>query len=142
MAWHFRIKGFIPLISNQHNMEMKLILTLIFSAAVAFSALAQNTAPDNSAKNKRDRSGQTQTSGDQSNTKGDVDITAAICRAIVKDGSLSSTAKNIKIITAGKAVTLRGAVKTAEEKTKIQQLAASAAPGAKIQNQLEIKQSR
>jgi hyperosmotically inducible periplasmic protein len=120
----------------------RLILILTFSTAVAFTAVAQNTAPDNSAKNERDRSGETQTSGDQSNTKGDVDTTAAIRRAIVKDGSLSSTAKNIKIVTAGKDVTLRGPVKTAEEKTKIQQLAASAAPGVKIDNQLEIKNSR
>jgi len=120
----------------------RLILILTFNAAVAFTAVAQNTAPDNSAKNERDRSGETQTSGDQSNTTGDVDTTAAIRRAIVKDGSLSLTAKNIKIVTAGKDVTLRGPVKTAEEKTKIQQLAVSAAPGVKIDNQLEIKKSR
>jgi hyperosmotically inducible periplasmic protein len=119
-----------------------LTLTLICAAALAFPVVAQKAEPDNSSKNQRDRSGETQTSGDQANSKEDIDITAAIRRAIVKDGSLSSSAKNIKIITAGKSVTLRGPVKTAEEKTKIQQVVKSAAPGTKINNQLEVKAAR
>jgi hyperosmotically inducible periplasmic protein len=114
-------------------------LSLICICTFALSAGAQETNTDNSAKNKRDRSGETQTSGDQSNTKEDVDLTAAIRRAVVKDGSLSSTAKNIKIITAGQTATLRGPVNSAEEKAKVEQLAKSAAPRAKIDNQLEIK---
>jgi hyperosmotically inducible periplasmic protein len=48
-------------------------------------------------------------------------------------------AKKVKVITAGGVVTLRGPVKSAEEKTKIGQLATAAANGAKIDNQLEIK---
>ena len=114
-------------------------LFLICICSLTISAVAQETNADNSAKNQRDRSGETKTSGDQSNTKEDTDLTAAIRRAIVKDGSLSVTAKNVKIISAGKTVTLRGPVNNAGEKTKIGQLATSAAPGAKIDNQLEIK---
>ena len=121
---------------------MKLvILPFVCACALALSSLAQQTNPDNSAKNQRDRSGETQTSGDQSNTKEDTDVAAAIRRAIVKDGSLSVTAKNVKIVSAGKTVTLRGPVNNPGEKRKIQQLAASAAPGAKIDNQLEVKTS-
>ena len=121
---------------------MKLIiLSFICVCTFALSSSAQQTDPDNSAKNQRDRSGETQTSGDQSNTKEDTDVAAAIRRAIVKDGSLSITAKNVKIISAGKTVTLRGPVNNAGEKRKIQQLAASAVPGAKIDNQLEVKTS-
>ena len=43
--------------------------------------------------------------------------------------------------TAGGVVTLRGPVKSAEEKTKIEELATAAANGAKIDNQLEVKES-
>jgi hyperosmotically inducible protein len=57
----------------------------------------------------------------------------------MKDDGLSMTAKNIKIITADGQVTLRGPVNTAEEKAQIDQLAKSAAGGAKIDNQLEVK---
>jgi osmotically-inducible protein OsmY len=105
-------------------------------------ALAQENAPDNSAKNKRDRSGETQTSGDQGNNSQDINTSAAIRKAIVKDHSLTATAKNIKIISENGTVTLRGPVKSAAEKTKIEQLATSAAGGAKIENQLEVKQSQ
>ena len=113
-------------------------------SALTFSAMAQdNSAPaaDNSSRNERDRSGETQTSGDQSNKSQDIKITAAVRKAVVGDKSLSSTAKNIKIITTNETVTLRGPVKTAEEKEKIEQLAQSAAGNAKIDNQLEVKTS-
>jgi hyperosmotically inducible periplasmic protein len=116
-------------------------LSLLCIATLALSAMAQETKPDNSAKNERDRSSETKTSGDQSNSSEDTKTTADIRRAIVKDSSLTMTAKNVKIITAGGVVTLRGPVKSAEEKTKIEQLATAAANGAKVDNQLEIKES-
>ena len=107
------------------------------------SALAQDTpAADNTSKNQRDRSGETMTSGDQSNSPEDVQTTATIRRAIVQDHSLSATAKNVKIITADGVVTLRGPVQNEAEKTKIAELAQSAAGNAKIDNQLEVKASK
>jgi hyperosmotically inducible protein len=123
----------------------RILLALLSITAFGLTALAaddETALPDNTAKNQRDRSGQTKTSGDQSNSPADLKTTAAIRRALMKDGGLSMTAKNIKIITADGLVTLRGPVKTAEEKTKINQLATSAAPGAKIDNQLEVKGSK
>lgn len=127
-------------------MIMKRIsLALLSITAFGLTALAaddKTVLPDNTAKNQRDRSSQTKTSGDQSNSPADLKITAAIRRTLMKDGGLSMTAKNIKIITADGLVTLRGPAKTAEEKTKIDQLAKSAAPGAKIDDQLEVKGSK
>src|SRR5205814_5251193 len=123
------------------NYMKRTTLSLICISTLALSAVAQETKPDNTGKNERDRSTETKTSGDQSNSSEDTKITADIRRAIVKDSSLTMTAKNVKIITAGGTVTLRGPVHSAEEKTKIEQLAAAAAKGAKIDNQLEIKES-
>ena len=73
--------------------------------------------------NKRDRSTETKTSGDQSNSKPDIQITAAIRRAVMYEDSLSMMAKNVKIITENGVVTLRGPVKNVAEKTKINELA-------------------
>ena len=118
------------------------LLVLACLSALSVAALAaedEKTNPDNTATNERDRSGETQTSGDQSNSSGDLKITQAIRQALMKDSELSMTAKNIKIITANGQVTLRGPVKTAQEKSKIDQLAKSAASGAKIENQLDVK---
>jgi Flp pilus assembly secretin CpaC len=104
----------------------------------AFAADDKKVNPDNTAKNERDRSGETQTSGDQSNSSADLKTTQAIRQALMKDSELSATAKNIKVITANGHVTLRGPVKTAQEKSKIDQLAKSASGGAQIEDQLEI----
>ena len=118
-------------------------LSLFCVSVFTLSAIAQDTVPaDDTKKNERDRSGETKTSGDQSSSPEDLKITAAIRRAVVADDSLSTTAKNVKIITANEIVTLRGPVSSAEEKTKIEQLAQSAAGNAKIDNQLEVKTAR
>jgi osmotically-inducible protein OsmY len=120
------------------------LLVLACLSAVSLTALAaddKNVNPDNTAKNERDRSGETQTSGDQSNSPADLKITQAIRQALMKDSELSMTAKNIKVITANGQVTLRGPVKTAQEKAKIDQLAKSAAGGAHIDDQLDVKRS-
>ena len=125
------------------NYMKKTTLFLICLSLFALSAIAQETSDaDNTKKNERDRSGETQTSGDQSNSKEDVNTTAAIRSAVVKDHSLSATAKNVKIITANGTVTLRGPVKNDAEKTKIAELAQQAAGNAKIDNQLEVKASK
>jgi len=118
-----------------------LVLTCLSTVTLAAMAADDKTKPDNTAVNERDRSGETQTSGDQSNSSADLKITQTIRQALMKDSELSTTAKNVKIITNNGQVTLRGPVKTAQEKAKIDQLAKSAAGGAKIDDQLEVKGS-
>jgi len=121
------------------------LLALACLSALSLAALAddnEKTKPDNTATNERDRSSETKTSGDQSNNSADLKITQAIRQALMKDRELSTTAKNIKVITANGQVTLRGPVKSAQEKAKIDQIAKSATGGAKIDNQLDVKGSK
>ena len=120
---------------------MKHTLSILTILALSYSALAaeEKKPADNTGKNERDRSGETLTPGDQSNSPEDLKLTQTIRKAVVKDESLTMTAKNIKIITAGGQVTLRGPVNSSEEKMKIEKLAKSAAGAAKVDNQLEIK---
>jgi len=126
------------------NIMKRISLSILCLSLAAFVALAQeNSSPaaDNSGRNERDRSGETKTSGDQSNSSADIKTTAEIRRAVVDDKSLSMMAKNVKIITENGVVTLRGPVKTAEEKAKIAELAKTHAGNAKVENQLEVKAS-
>jgi hyperosmotically inducible protein len=118
-----------------------LVLACLSTVSLAAVAADEKTKPDNTAVNQRDRSGETETSGDQSNNAADLKITQAIRQALMKDSELSMTAKNVKIITNDGQVTLRGPVKTAQEKAKIDKLAKSAAGGAKIDDQLDVKGS-
>ena len=137
------------MIPTFYNFKLKTLMkrTLLAVAYLSAFTLApmaadnKKVAPDNTATNERDRSGETKTSGDQSNSSADLKITQAIRQALMKDSGLSVTAKNIKIITTNGQVTLRGPVKTAQEKAKIDQLAKSAAGGAQIDNQLDVKGS-
>lgn len=75
---------------------------------------------------------------DQEENATDLKLTQTIRKAVVADDSLSISAKNIKIITANGTVTLRGPVKSQEEKDRIGQKAQRVAGHAKIDNQLEI----
>jgi hyperosmotically inducible protein len=59
---------------------------------------------------------------------------------VVNDGSLSITAKNVKIITIQGVVTLRGPVDTAKEQSAIESHAKRAG-AKKITNELEITKS-
>jgi hyperosmotically inducible periplasmic protein len=122
----------------------KTLLVLACLSGFSLAAMAgddEKTKADNTATNERDRSGETQTSGDQSNSSADLKITQGIRQALMKDGELSMTAKNIKIITENGQVTLRGPVKNVQEKARVNQLAKSAAGGARIVDQLDVKGS-
>jgi hyperosmotically inducible periplasmic protein len=123
----------------------RILLAIACLSALSLAALAaddEKSKPDNTKTNERDRSGETKTSGDQSNSSADLKVTQAIRQALMKDGELSTTAKNIKIITANGQVTLRGPVKTAQEKAKVDQIARSAAGGAQIDDQLDVRESK
>ena len=131
-------------IRRRPTINMKRItISILCLSVVAVSAFAEDnsTPADNSGRNTRDRSGETQTSGDQSNSSPDIKTTAAIRSAIIHDDSLSVMAKNVKIVAENGAVTLRGPVKSASEKAKIAHLAQNAAQGVKIDNQIEVKAS-
>ena len=106
--------------------------------AAQAQALPAQTAPDNTGRNVRDRGGATLTPGDQSETEADRTLTQRIRQAVVADDALSMTAKNVKIITVNGVVTLRGPVKTMEEKRTIEAAAQQLAGADKVDSQLEL----
>ncbi len=121
------------------------ILILASALALPIWAVAEDDTKkdaDNTGKNVRDRDRKTLTPTDQSGKPEDRELTRAIRQAVMKDKSLTMTAKNVKIITADGKVTLRGPVNTAEEKTKINDLAKAAAGTVPVDNQLEVKAAK
>lgn len=93
---------------------------------------------DNTGRNVRDRDYDTKTSFDQSESTADRTITQRIRQALIADDSLSTNAKNIKIITINGVVTLRGPVASFQEKDAIAQKINNIDGIAKLDNQLEI----
>lgn len=97
------------------------------------------TQPDNTKVNERDRDNTTLTPMDQRNNETDLKVTQQIRQAVMADDSLSFTAKNVKIITQNGKVTLRGPVKTAEERNAIEAAARKVAGVTQVDNQIEVK---
>lgn len=98
-------------------------------------------ANDNTGKNIRDRDLTTRTPMDQSESEADRVITQKIRKAIMDDDTLSTNAKNIKIITNDGAVTLRGPVGSFQEKDLIERRVHGIPGITGVNNQLEITRS-
>jgi hyperosmotically inducible protein len=106
---------------------------------VSVRALAQSSpAADNSKVNKKPGP----TADQQSNTTSDQDVTKRIRQALLKDTSLSSYAHNAKVITVDGVVTLKGPVRSSEEKKLVEDIAVQIAGAGKVTNQLTIKTAK
>lgn len=99
---------------------------------------AQQKAPDDTGRNRTREQGKAE-ADDQSNDSGDLELTARLRRAITDDDTLSVNAHNIKIVTKGGKVTLRGPVDSQAEKRKVEALARKAAAGRNVTSELEVK---
>ena len=95
-------------------------------------------APDNSGVNVRDRAPDAKTAGAAGQAKSDVQLAADIRKGIM-DTQMSMNAKNSKIVVQSGKVTLRGPVKTQEEKDAIGRIAIDVAGAANVDNQLEVE---
>jgi hyperosmotically inducible protein len=95
----------------------------------------QQTPPDNTKQNKD----QTNPTADQQKMNpADRALTQKIRKAIHQDTSLSTYAHNIKIIAQDGKVTLRGPVRSEDEKTNIEAKAVAVAGQGNVTNQLEV----
>jgi len=98
-----------------------------------------STDADNTARNADTTALSQTTPGDQGENEADLKISSAIRKAVVDDKALSTNAHNVKIVTAGGVVTLRGPVKSEEEKTSIESKAKGVAGVTRVDNLLEVE---
>jgi hyperosmotically inducible periplasmic protein len=96
-------------------------------------------APDNTKVNERDRSQAEPTADQQKDNRSDRDITQQIRQSIMKDKSLSTYAHNVKIVTQDGQVTLKGPVRSEDEKKAIEAKATEVAGEHKVTSELNIK---
>jgi hyperosmotically inducible protein len=110
-----------------------LLLAPVFRAQAA-----QQTAPDNTARNKDQAP---PTADQQKMNASDRDITEKIRLSVHDDKTLSTNGHNIKIITQDGKVTLRGPVRSDEEKAHLHAKAASVVGDENVTDQLEVQDS-
>jgi hyperosmotically inducible periplasmic protein len=108
------------------------------------SLLAQQSAyqsasaqADNTKVNQRDQN--EPTADQQKNNRSDRDITQQIRKAITQDKSLSTYAHNVKVITQNGQVTLKGPVRSDDEKKAIEAKATEIAGENKVTSELAVK---
>jgi hyperosmotically inducible periplasmic protein len=123
----------------------KLVLTMVFSAVsvIVYAQTADSSAskPDNTKVNKRDRNANEVTADQQKTNPTDQELTKKIRQSIMADKSLSTYAHNIKVISQNGAVTLKGPVKSDDEKKAVVAKAIAIAGSAdKVTDQVSIKQ--
>jgi hyperosmotically inducible protein len=121
---------------------MKALLAAMFvmsSIGLLCAQQESSQVPANNTKvNQRDRNQSEPTADQQKENTNDRQLTQQIRRAIVKDKNLSSDAHNVKIITQNGAVTLKGPVKSEEEKQAIESKAAEVAGAGKVNSELQV----
>ncbi len=116
-----------------------LVGLLLSGAMLVAQPQANQDAPDNSRVNQQDRAADQPTADQQKNNRSDREITQQIRQAIMKDKSLSSYAHNVKIITQNGQVTLKGPVRSEDEKRVVEAKAAEIAGETKVTSELDVK---
>jgi osmotically-inducible protein OsmY len=111
-----------------------LLATFAF-AATAFTAAGQQ--PDNTGANKTNQDAAT--ADQQKENAADRDLAKKIRQSIVDDKSLSTYAHNVKIIVRNGNVTLKGPVKTEDDKAAIESKATALAGAGNVQNEITVK---
>lgn len=94
--------------------------------------------PDNTAANKRDREKSEMTADQQSNRKPAVHVSSEIRKSLMADKSLSTYAHNVKIITTKGIVTLKGPVRSEEEKAAVVAKATEVAGAGNVKDELSV----
>jgi len=122
--------------SNANNPDQVGTVYHAYNVEPYFSA----NAVDSTAQNVRDRDDNALTPLKQGTSPADVDTTRQIRKQIMAADGLSINAQNVKIITIDGRVTLRGPVKSEEEKRRIGEIAARVVTAANVDNQLQVEQ--
>jgi hyperosmotically inducible periplasmic protein len=119
----------------------KLALLSCLGFAVAQQEPAGTPAsvpPDNTKVNQQDRNDQRPTADQQKENGSDRQVTQQIRRALVKDKSLSTYAHNVKVIAQGGMITLKGPVRSEQEKQAVEAKAAEIAGADKVKSEISV----
>jgi hyperosmotically inducible periplasmic protein len=120
------------------TLKLKFITGALAVCLAAIGAAAQ-TAPDNTKVNQRDRSKTAVTADQGKNNATDRDLAQKVRKSITSDSSLSTYAHNVKVIATNGKVTLKGPVRSEEEKTTVAQKATEVAGAGNVVDEITVK---
>src|SRR4051812_10876041 len=124
---------------KRYTLLLMSVLALVLWVGRPASGFSQEPKKaDNTEVNKRDRNQAEPTADQQKENRSDRDITQQIRKAITDDKSLSTDARNIKVITQNGSVTLKGPVRSEEEKKAIEDKAREIAGKNNVTSEIDI----
>ena len=100
--------------------------------------LGAQAPADNTKVNARGRAKGAPTADQQKENSGDRDITQKIRRSLMRDKSLSTYAHNVKVIAQGGQVTLKGPVRSEDEKKSVEAKAVEVAGAGRVTNEISV----
>jgi hyperosmotically inducible protein len=113
-------------------------LTLAGALLIPVLSAGAQTPADNTKVNKQDRAKGAATADQQKENSSDRDITQKIRSALMDDKTLSTYAHNVKVIAQDGQVTLKGPVRTEEEKKIVEAKATEVAGEGHVVNQMSV----
>jgi osmotically-inducible protein OsmY len=114
---------------------MVLAVAALMTSAITVTA---QPPPDNTKVNTRDRAKGAVTADQQKENRGDRDLTQRIRRALMQDKTLSSYAHNVKVIAQDGQVTLKGPVRSEDEKRNVEAKATTVAGAGHVTNEMSV----
>jgi osmotically-inducible protein OsmY len=97
------------------------------------------TPPDNTKVNERDRTKNATTADQAKDNANDRDLMQKIRQSVMGDKSLSTYAHNVKVVAQHGKVTLKGPVRTEEEKKTVERMAVDVAGQDNVVNEITVK---
>jgi hyperosmotically inducible protein len=125
--------------------HLKLVIPVTFLCSVLLSAgpsASAQTPSDNTKANSADRAKNAVTADQQKNNAADRQLTQQIRQALTADKSLSSYAHNVKVITQGGQVILKGPVRSEAEKQSVEAKAIGVAGAGHVKNEISVPPAR
>jgi hyperosmotically inducible protein len=122
----------------QNPLRRTLATVVCIGTLAGAGVLHAQTPADNTKVNTRDRAKGAVTADQQKDNATDRDLTQKIRRSLIQDKSLSSYAHNVKVVTQGGSVTLKGPVRSNEEKRMVEARATEVAGAGHVTNQLSV----
>ena len=123
----------------QYRLKQVVHAMLITGAltALAIPAIAQ-TAADNTKVNTRDQNKGEVTADQQKENAGDREIAKKIRQSLINDKGLSTYAHNVKVVVQDGKVTLKGPVRSEDEKKVIEAKAIEVAGAGHVTNEISV----
>jgi osmotically-inducible protein OsmY len=122
----------------RHSLTSSVHALIIAGLVVIPASTVFAQPPDNTKVNTRDRAKGAVTADQQKEDTTDRNLTQKIRQAVIGDKSLSTYAHNVKIVAQGGQVTLKGPVRSDDEKRSVEAKAVEVAGAGHVTNQMSV----